>query len=146
MWKVITVKASPQINDILYFLNFSIMQNLLNEPQHTLRFWGCGKVVSFRLSEKALTNLEYYAKKITKKNRNKTLNIILESLGTTPKRSEQPKKQETGDFFSLPPFLYCDREKTWLLRDSLLDPHNDVGCLMHPCQKTCPAWRHKQLF
>jgi len=104
-------------------------------------------VASFRLSEKAIRNLEAYAEKVTKKSKNLTLNIILEELSEAPKQSEQPQKKEGWEeFLKLPPFLYCDQENKWLLRDNLLDPHNPVGCLKSPCQKTCPAWRHKALF
>jgi len=148
------------------------MQNLLNEPQHTLRFWGCGKVSSkqrtFRLSQKSTNNLETYTKTVTHTNDSNSLNVILEKL-FEPQRSEQPKK-ETGDFFSLPPFLRCqDTEtETWLptkqctgdffslppflrCQDTETETWLPTKQCLERCQtcnvkKFCEAWKHKQLF
>ena len=101
---------------------------------------------TFRHTQKALEKIEAY---MTKKKVSKSLaiNEILEAHTLDKPQSEQPQKKEGWEeFLQLPPFLYCDRERTWLLRDNLLDPHNPVGCLNSPCQKTCGAWRHKGLF
>ena len=94
-------------------------------------------VASFRLSEKAIRNLEAYAQKVTKKNKNLTLNIILEELFEAPKQSEQPQK-EGGDFLNLPPVLNCPLTNQWALQHEFTDITGCPDCLKKP---VCPAWR-----
>jgi len=108
------------------------------------------KSTSFRLSEKALTNLDQYAKKITKKNRNLTLNIILENLGTQqrseqtegenpPPNKEKPFNYETwysdceyGTYFKAKKKVHCacsyPSVKKWLPKDRLVEPQVCDSC------------------
>jgi len=99
-------------------------------------------VVSFRLSEKALTNLEDYAKKVTKQNRNRTLNTILENL-FEPQRSEQPKEDARG-FLEAPSSLYCPLAKGWIKKEDLIgQTGNCSDCTEKP---KCSAWRIGDTF
>ncbi|MEX2737475.1 MAG: hypothetical protein Q6356_000170, partial [Candidatus Wukongarchaeota archaeon] len=93
-------------------------------------------VATFRLSEKAIRNLEAYAQKVTKKSKNLTLNIILEELFEAPKQSEQPQKKEGGDFLKLPPVLNCPLTNQWALQHEFTDITGCPDCLKKP---VCPA-------
>jgi len=62
--------------------------------------------------------------------------------------SEEDIDKNREVFFEYPPFLFCDLHNTWFTKDTLLDPHNEAGCMNCEGFKeaTCPAWRHRQLW
>ena len=112
--------------------------------------WKVSSRRSFRLSEKALANLDQYAKQI-KNNRNFSLNQILENLGTPQKQSEHtegenppPQKEkpfdyetwysdcEYGTYFKDKKKVHCacayPSVKKWLPKDRLVDPQVCDNC------------------
>ena len=113
--------------------------------------WKVSSRRSFRLSEKALANLDQYAKQI-KNNRNFSLNQILENLGTPQKQSEHPEGEnpppqkekpfdyenwypdcEFGTYFKAKKKVHCrcsyPSVKKWLPKDRLVDPQVCENCL-----------------
>lgn len=96
------------------------------------------KMIGFRPSDKALEKLEAYMKKhgISK---SYAINQILES---EQPQLEQPKKEDEGDFFELPPVLFCPLTNRWVLKEELIKSSKGCkDCLKKP---KCPAYRREK--
>lgn len=92
--------------------------------------WDSMKPIGFRPTPKVLEKIKATMEK-KKINRNQAINLLLETS-----QLEQPKTEKKGDYFELPPNLFCEKDHRFWLKETLLEECED-------CKRKseCTAWR-----
>ena len=98
--------------------------------------WGCEKTsVAFRPTEKAREAIKKLVTEKKAKNKSDAVNKLID-------RGIQLEHPKGEDIFKVPPWMYCPQTRTYHLTETLLDPHNEVGCIKSTCKSQCRAWNN----